>query len=211
MKEFVIYQNDISSEELKDLNIFISSNSVIQNGAKIYYNSCILGDSIVYKDAVIYNNSTIIDSTIRNGCKIYSSRIENCELETDCVIGPFANLTNCQFTEGNCKVGNFACLKSCVISSNVTINHLTSIENAEIGANTVIGTGVIFSSTEEDKICVGDSVEIGANCSIIGPLLIADDSYVAIGSVIDKDIDANQYAIARVKQQNSEYTSKKAK
>lgn len=211
MKEYLVYNSNINEEELKELNIFISNNSVVQDGATIYFNSCISGDSVVYSSVVIHNNSTIIDSVIRSNCHIYSSRIENSEIGEGCLIGPFANVKNSELADGNCKIGNFVELKDSLLSSSVNICHLSCIQNAEIGKNSVIGSGVIFSSTDEEKILIGDNVKIGANCSLIAPLTIADESYVAIGSVINTDIDAGEYAVARAKQQNSEYTDKKAK
>lgn len=210
MKEYIIYNSNLKIEELKELNIFISSNSVVQDGAKIYYNSCISGDSVVYSTVVIYNNSTIIDSVIRNNSSIYSSRIENCEINENCMIGPFANIKDSEIG-GDCKVGNFVEMKNSSLSNNVSVLHLSSIQNTEIGSNTVIGSGVVFSSSEEQKILIGDNVKIGANSSLIAPLTISDDSYIAIGSVINCDVDAKEYAIARAKQQNSEYSDKKAK
>jgi len=211
MKEYIVYNSKLSEEELKELNIYISSNSVVQDGAKIYFNSCISGDSVIYNDVTIHNNSTIIDSVVRGNSHIFSSRVENCEIGENCLVGPFANIKDSEISGGGCKIGNFVEIKNCVISSKVNISHLSSVQNAEIGANTIVGSGVIFSSSEEDKIFIGDNVKIGANSSLVAPLTIADDSYIAIGSVINCDVDAKQYAIARGKQQNSEYTDKKAK
>ena len=210
MKEFIVYNSNLSKDELKELNIYISSNSVIQDGAKIYFNSCICGDSVVYNTAIIHNNSTIIDSIVRTDCNIFSSRIENCEISDNCSVGPFANIKESEIG-GGCKIGNFVEMKNVSLSNNVIISHLSSVQNAEIGANSHIGSGVVFSSSEEEKILIGDNVKVGANSSLIAPLTISDDSYIAIGSVINTDIDANQYAIARSKQQNSDFSDKKAK
>lgn len=210
MKEYIVYNSHLSVEELKELNIYISSNSVVQDGAKIYFNSCISGDSVVYNTVVVHNNSTIIDSVVRGNCHIYSSRIENCEIGENSIIGPFANIRDSEIG-GGCKIGNFVEMKNSSLSLNIYISHLSSIQNAEIGANTNIGSGVVFSSSEEEKILIGDNVKIGANSSLIAPLTISDDSYIAIGSVINCDVDAKQYAVARSKQQNSEYSDKKAK
>ena len=211
MKDYVIYNSSVNEEELKELNIFVSNNAVIQDGATIYFNSCISGDSVVYSSVVIHNNSTIIDSVIRANCHIYSSRIENSEIGECCMVGPFANIRNCELSDGNCKIGNFVEMKNSSLSGGVNICHLSCVQNAEIGKNTLIGSGVIFSSTEEEKILIGDNVKVGANSSLIAPITIADESYVAIGSVINTDIDAGEYAVARAKQQNSEYSDKKAK
>lgn len=211
MREYIIYNSKLGEEDLKQLNIYISSNSVVQDGAQIYFNSCISGDSVVYATAVIHNNSTIIDSVIRSNSHIYSSRIENSEIGENCLIGPFACVKDCEISAGLCKIGNFVEIKNSVLSSKVNISHLSSIQNAEIGTNTLIGSGVVFSCVDDEKILIGDNVEIGANSSLIAPITVADESYVAIGSVINCDVNTKEYAIARAKQQNSEYSTKKAK
>ena len=36
------YCDEITEDELKKLNIFVSQNAVVQKGAKIYFNSCFI-------------------------------------------------------------------------------------------------------------------------------------------------------------------------
>ncbi|MBQ8430535.1 MAG: hypothetical protein IJX26_01145 [Clostridia bacterium] len=211
MKDFIVYNSSVSEDELKQLNIFLSDNAVVQEGVVIYFNSCIIGDSIIYTNSVIHSNCTIINSTIRKETNVYSSRIENSEIGEKCSIGPFANIIDCTILD-ECKIGNFSVIKNTLMSNNVQIGHLSSIENAEIGKNSQVSTGVIFSSSEEERdILIGDNVKIGSNSSLISPVTISDGGYVAIGSVINKDVDVNEYAISRAKQTNSPLTDKKIK
>jgi len=202
MEDFVVYNNYISQEELKKLNIFISNNAVVQNGAKIYFNSCIIGDSVVYSTAVIHSNSTVINSVIRAESIIYSSRIEDSELDAGCVVGPFAHIKdNCKLGK-NCKVGNFSVVKNSELSDNVSIAHLALIENAEIDRYSIVRSGVVFSSNDS-KILIGDNVAIGENSSIIAPVEISDEAVVGVGCVVNKNVGVKEFASNKPKQTNS--------
>ena len=53
-------------EDIKNINTFISSDSIISPSAQILMNSIILGKSIIKDDAIIGPNSIIIDSVINN-------------------------------------------------------------------------------------------------------------------------------------------------
>ena len=203
MKEFIVYNSSVKESELKELNIFISNNSVVQDNVIIYFNSCIMGDSIIYSGSVLHNNCVIENSVIRTNCQIYSSRIENSEIGQNCTIGPFAVVKdNCEIGDNN-RIGNFSEIKNSVLSNNISVASLCSILNAEIGCDCKIGSGTIFCATDDNKICIGDKVLIGENSSLIAPLTIADESRVETGSSITKDIDFKNLASSKNKQVNT--------
>lgn len=201
MNEYILYDSSVNKKNLDELHIFISNNAVVQDGVKLYYNSCILGDSIVYSGAVIQNNSVIKDCIVHKNVQIFSSRLENCEIDDNCLIGPFANLKNVKLGK-NCKIANFVEMKNVVSSADVKISHLSSITNSEIGKNTIIAGGVIFSTAEDKFIYIGDDVKIGANASLIAPVTIQDSAEIAVGSVISKDVGINELAKSTATQKN---------
>ena len=61
------------------------------------------------------------------------------------------------------------------------------------------------------KTKIGKNAFIGSNSSLIAPLEIEDSSYVASGSVINKDVPSNTLAISRAKQENRIGWAKKIK
>lgn len=201
MENFIVYSDNVDENVLKELNIFVSKNAVVQNGARLYFNCCIIGDSVIYSTAVVHSNSSIINSVIANDCVVYSSRVEDSELNSGCVVGPFAHIKDCVFG-ANCKVGNFSVVKSASLAGNVMISSLAMLENCEIGQNSVMGAGVIFSTNDEEKILIGDKVKIGANSSIIGQIEIADEAVVAVGGVITRNVGYRELASTKPKQVN---------
>lgn len=63
-----------------------------------------------------------------------------------------------------------------VIGNNVTVRHNTTIGNARLNGGS-------------PKI--GDNVEVGANCVVIGDISIGNNSIIAAGSVVIKDVPEN--------------------
>lgn len=112
----------------------------------------------------------ILGFPIRLFYKILSEYIYHFELKDTTKVG--ANLTIWHGAHSTVIVGN------AVIGDNVTIRH-----------NTTIG-GKGFN--DEDQVpTIGNNVEIGANCCIIGKIKIGDNAIIGAGSVVIKDIPAN--------------------
>src|SRR5262249_52129104 len=60
--------------------------------------------------------------------------------------------------------------------------------------------GVIFvnyDGTDKHETKVGDRAFVGSNCSVVAPLTIGDDAFVAAGSVITKDVPPGALAVER--------------
>jgi len=68
----------------------------------------------------------------------------------------------------------------CVIGSNSTLRHNTTIGHKELSDGT-------FSMSP----IIGDNVDIGSNTAIIGAISIGDNVIIGAGSVVVKDLEAN--------------------
>jgi bifunctional UDP-N-acetylglucosamine pyrophosphorylase/glucosamine-1-phosphate N-acetyltransferase len=58
---------------------------------------------------------------------------------------------------------------------------------------------------------IGDGAFIGCNTNLIAPVKIGNGAYIAAGSTITNDVEADAFAIARVKQENKAGYAKKLK
>jgi bifunctional UDP-N-acetylglucosamine pyrophosphorylase/glucosamine-1-phosphate N-acetyltransferase len=147
-------------------------------------------------EGVIIGNDVIIRSF---------SYIEGAKIENNVVIGPFARIRAETILSDNVRVGNFVEIKNSDISRGVKINHLSYIGDTSIGDNTNIGAGTItcnFDGVQKYKTKIGKDTFIGSNSSLIAPIKIDDNSYVASGSVINKNVPSDSLAISRAKQEN---------
>jgi acetyltransferase-like isoleucine patch superfamily enzyme len=128
-------------------------------------------------------------------------------------LGKFLNLYGCVIGD-NTKIGAFVEIqKDALIGRNCKISSHTFIcEGVTIGDNCFVGHGVMFINdnypsavTEDGKleadsdwadrfrtIKVGRNVSIGSNATILGGVAIGDSAIIGAGSVVTKDVPANQ-------------------
>ena len=171
----------------------------------------VFGKNVIIEPNVHIGEGVIIgsDVTIKSFCYIEGANIEN-----NVIIGPFARIRPNTSLADDVRVGNFVELKNSNISKGVKVNHLSYIGDTSIGENTNIGAGTItcnFDGVQKYKTKIGKNAFIGSNSSLIAPLKIEDSSYIASGSVINKDVPSNTLAISRAKQENKIGWAKKIK
>jgi len=171
----------------------------------------VFGKNVIIEPNVHIGEGVIIgsDVTIKSFCYIEGANIEN-----NVIIGPFARIRPYTSLADDVRVGNFVELKNSNISKGVKVNHLSYIGDTSIGENTNIGAGTItcnFDGVQKYKTKIGKNAFIGSNSSLIAPLKIEDSSYIASGSVINKDVPSNTLAISRAKQENKIGWAKKIK
>lgn len=138
--------------------------------------------------------------------------IEGAEIFSGAIIGPYARIRPQTIIAENVKIGNFVEIKKSQLSKGAKINHLSYIGDSEIGESSNIGAGTItcnYDGFEKHQTKIGKNVFIGSNSALVAPLAIADGALIAAGSVITKNVDADDLAIARSKQTNIPSGSKK--
>jgi bifunctional UDP-N-acetylglucosamine pyrophosphorylase/glucosamine-1-phosphate N-acetyltransferase len=102
------------------------------------------------------------------------------------------------------KVGNFCEVKNSRIDEGAKINHLTYVGDATVGAKTNIGAGTIvcnYDGVNKHQTKIGANAFIGSNSSLVAPLSIGDNAYIASGSVITADVPADALAFGRARQE----------
>lgn len=202
---YLQYNENITKEELLKYNIVISDTAKISAGVKLSFGVCILGDSIIEDNCEISGNTVIDNSTISRGVKILSSMVTDSRINEGSTVGPFANIRNETVIGKNCRIGNFVEIKKSVVGDQSKIAHLTYVGDAEIGNDCNIGCGVVFCNYNgeiKQKSHLGNGVFVGSNVNIIAPVTIGDNAYIAAGSTINKDIENDEFAIARERQIN---------
>ncbi len=169
-------------------------------------NCVIEGDVVLGDGVVIEPNCVIINSKIGNNTHIKAfSHIEDSVLAEHCDIGPYARLRPGTYLADEVKIGNFVETKKVVIAKGSKVNHLSYIGDATIGSKVNVGAGTItcnYDGVNKFKTEIGDNAFIGSNSALVAPVKIGAGSTVGAGSIITKDVDAAELAIARSKQRN---------
>jgi bifunctional UDP-N-acetylglucosamine pyrophosphorylase/glucosamine-1-phosphate N-acetyltransferase len=153
-------------------------------------------------------NCHIIDSNIGDGVEIQSNTvIESAEIGDHATLGPFARIRPGTKLGKNTKVGNFVETKKTIVGDGSKINHLSYVGDAELGENVNVGAGTItcnYDGVNKHKTDIGDGAFIGSNSTLIAPVTIGEQGFVAAGSTLTQDVSASALAVSRSKQRNIE-------
>ena len=120
-------------------------------------------------------------------------------------VGPFTHLRQSSVLAGDAHVGNFVELKKTTLHSGAKANHLAYLGDAEIGAGSNIGAGVItcnYDGYAKHKTTVGENAFVGTDSHLVAPVTIGDGAYVATGTTVTKNVPADALAIGRARQEN---------
>ena len=168
-------------------------------------NTHVLGKSYVGHENVIGPNTYLENVRIGERNRIECSHLVDTTVEDDCVLGPFLRTRGNTIIHSGALVGNFNELKNAEIGSGTFCSHLSYVGDATVGENVNIGCGVIvanYDGVNKFHSTIEDNAFIGSGSTLISPVTVGGGSFVAAGSVINKDVPAGDMAIARSRQEN---------
>lgn len=169
-------------------------------------NCVFIGDVTLADGVIVDPNCVIIDSKIGKNAHIKSSsHIEGASIAAECEIGPFARLRPGANLAEEAKIGNFVEVKKATIGKGSKVSHLSYIGDAKIGVDVNVGAGTItcnYDGVNKFITEIGDKAFIGSNSALVAPVKVGAGSTVGAGSVITKDVEDTELAIARSKQRN---------
>ena len=166
-----------------------------------------IGKNVIIHPNVVFGKNVNIGSSVE--IKSFS-HIEDCEIQENCVIGPFARIRGHSILGKGSKIGNFVEIKKSNLDKNVKINHLSYVGDSEIGTSTNIGAGTItcnYDGQNKNQTKIGKNSFIGSNSTIIAPIKIGNNVTMGAGSVFNKDIPDNTLSIGRAHQINKTKTT----
>ena len=171
------------------------------------------GDITLGNNVSIGPNTILKDVEIGDGTKIEAfSHIVNARIGDNCSVGPYARLREGTKIEDSGKVGNFVETKNTTLGSGSKANHFTYLGDTTVGTKTNIGAGTItcnYDGKDKHKTIVGDNSFIGSNSSLVAPVKIGNNTTIAAGSTITKDVPSDALGVGRAKQSNKDNWSKK--
>jgi len=183
----------------KDCHIDVN---VILDGNIVLGNNVFIGPNTILKDVEIGDNSSI---------EAFSHLVSS-KVGKGCSIGPYARLREGSHIDDEAKIGNFVETKKTKLGKGSKANHFAYLGDAEVGSESNIGAGTItcnYDGKNKNETKIGDKSFVGTNSSLVAPVTIGSNSYVAAGSVITKDVPDNALGVSRAKQDNKENWSKK--
>jgi len=204
----------MKAEELFELGITVTDASRLDvrgsvkagKDCTIDVNVILEGEVILGNDVYIGPNTILKDVYIGDGSRIEAfSHLVSAKVGKECVIGPYARLREGSDIQNLAKVGNFVETKNTTLGKGSKANHFTYLGDTTVGTKTNIGAGTItcnYDGTNKHRTIVGDNSFIGSNSSLVAPVEIGNNSTIAAGSTITKNVPEDALGIGRSKQSN---------
>lgn len=192
-------------------NTYIEKDVVIGMDTIVEPGVYIKGNTTIGEEATIGAYSLIQDSQVGDRVTVTMSVLEEAIMGNGSDIGPNSRLRPGAVLKEHVHIGNFVEVKNSILDKNTKAGHHAYIGDAQIGENVNIGCGTIFVNYDgknKHKSYIGNNVFIGSNSNIVPPINVADNSFIAAGSTITKDVPADAMAIARARQEIKENYSK---
>jgi bifunctional UDP-N-acetylglucosamine pyrophosphorylase/glucosamine-1-phosphate N-acetyltransferase len=125
-------------------------------------------------------------------------------------VGPFCYLRPGTVLEAEAKAGTFVEIKNSRIGERSKVPHLSYIGDAEVGADTNIGAANVTANfphrpgEPKKRTSIGRNVKTGVDNTFVAPVTVADDAWVAAGTVVTDDVPAGALAGFPPRQTNKE-------
>ena len=187
--------------QIKLRNKFIKSGVKMAGPETIFFSKDTkIGKNVVINPYVVIGKKVYIG----NNVTINSfSHLEDCKIENNVGIGPYARIRPGTILKEGSKIGNFVEIKKSTIDRKSKVNHLSYIGDSDIGKNVNIGAGTItcnYDGFKKSKTKIKHNVFIGSNSSLVAPVTINENSIVGAGSVITKNVKKKTLALSRTSQ-----------
>ncbi|REL28725.1 UDP-N-acetylglucosamine diphosphorylase/glucosamine-1-phosphate N-acetyltransferase [Thalassotalea euphylliae] len=197
----------IAGASLRDpARIDVRGELLVGQEVKIDINCIFEGQVELADDVTIGANCILKNCKIGKGAEIKPNTIiEDAIIGEFASAGPFARIRPGSELKRDAHVGNFVEMKKSVLGEGSKAGHLTYLGDAEVGSKANIGAGTItcnYDGVNKSKTIIGDGAFIGSNASLVAPVSVGEMATTAAGSVIVKDVDANELGVARGKQRN---------
>jgi bifunctional UDP-N-acetylglucosamine pyrophosphorylase/glucosamine-1-phosphate N-acetyltransferase len=185
-----------------DADVEVAADTVIEPFVQLLGRTRIGGDCRIRSYSVIENCTLGCGVLVRQSCVLAESTVAD-----GAKIGPFAHLRPGSEIGEDAHVGNFVETKKAKLGKGAKANHLTYLGDAEVGAGSNIGAGVItcnYDGVHKHKTRIGKDAFIGSDSTLVAPVEVGDGAYIGAGSCITKDVPAGALAVGRARQLTKE-------
>src|SRR5262245_1544246 len=173
---------------------YIDAEVTIGKDTVIGPNTQLRGKTIIGEGCQIDGSAFLTDAEIGNQVHLrFSVVMTGCRVERGAIVGPFAHLRPGTHLGPDVHIGNFVEAKEAKLGQGTKANHLTYLGDVTIGRDTNIGAGTItcnYDGFHKYKTTIGDRVQVGSDTTLIAPIALGDDVYVATASTVRHDIAA---------------------
>jgi bifunctional UDP-N-acetylglucosamine pyrophosphorylase/glucosamine-1-phosphate N-acetyltransferase len=161
-------------------------------------NTHLRGRTVIGEHCQIDGTAYLTDVEIGNDVHLrFSVVMTSCRVGQGAIIGPFAHLRPGSSLDRYVHIGNFVETKEATIGEGTKANHLTYLGDVIIGAETNIGAGTItcnYDGFQKYRTKIGDRVQVGSDSTLVAPVALGDDAYIATATTLRHDVPAGALA-----------------
>jgi bifunctional UDP-N-acetylglucosamine pyrophosphorylase/glucosamine-1-phosphate N-acetyltransferase len=173
---------------------YIEDGVTIGRDTVIGPNSHLRGRTVIGERCQIDGSAYLTDTELDDEVHLlFSVVISSSRIASGAIVGPFAHLRPGTSLGRNVHIGNFVEAKQATIGDGTKANHLTYLGDCTIGRATNIGAGTItcnYDGFEKYRTTIGDRVQVGSDSTLIAPVSLGDDVYVATATTIRHNVPA---------------------
>jgi bifunctional UDP-N-acetylglucosamine pyrophosphorylase / glucosamine-1-phosphate N-acetyltransferase len=173
---------------------YIDESVTIGKDTVIGPNTQLRGKTTIGERCRIDGTAFLTDVEIGDDVELkFSVMITSSRIGAGAIIGPFAQLRPGNELGRNVHIGNFVEAKAAHIGDGTKANHLTYLGDVTIGRDSNIGAGTItcnYDGFQKYKTKIGDRVQVGSDTTLVAPIALGDDVYVATASTVRNDVPA---------------------
>ena len=183
---------------LIDAEVEVAADTIIEPFVQLRGRTKIGTDCLIRSYTVIENCTVGRDVLVRQSCVLAGSTVAD-----GARIGPFAHLRPGSEIGEDAHIGNFVETKKAKLGKGAKAGHLTYLGDAEVGAGTNIGAGVItcnYDGVNKHATRIGKDAFVGSDSTLVAPVVVGDGAYIGAGSCITRDVPADSLAVGRARQ-----------
>jgi bifunctional UDP-N-acetylglucosamine pyrophosphorylase / glucosamine-1-phosphate N-acetyltransferase len=178
---------------LKDpMTTYIEEGATIGKDTVIGPNTHLCGTTVIGERCRLDGSAYLTDAHLGDEVHLrFSVVLTSCRVANGAIIGPFAHLRPGTDLGRNVHIGNFVEAKEAKLGDGTKANHLTYLGDVTIGRDSNIGAGTItcnYDGFHKYKSKIGDRVQVGSDSTLVAPIALGDDVYVATATTVRHDV-----------------------
>jgi bifunctional UDP-N-acetylglucosamine pyrophosphorylase/glucosamine-1-phosphate N-acetyltransferase len=173
---------------------YIDESVIIGKDTVIGPNTQLRGKTVIGERCQIDGSAFLTDMEIGDEVQLkFSVVMTASRVDDGAIVGPFAQLRPGTHLGRNVHIGNFVEAKAANVGEGTKASHLTYLGDVTIGRDTNIGAGTItcnYDGFQKYQSKIGDRVQVGSDSTLIAPVTLGDDVYVATATTVRHDVPA---------------------
>ena len=166
------------------------------------------GRTTLAEGCEVLSFTRLVDTSVAAGAVVGPHcETEGAKIGARARVGPFSRLRPGSELEEDVRIGNFVETKNTIVRKGAKAQHLAYLGDADVGAGSNIGAGVItcnYDGQMKHRTTIGEGAFVGTDSQLVAPVTIGKGAYVGAGTTVTQDVPDGALALSRVPQFNKE-------